>query len=77
VGTWEFGEAEAKRITQPVLYVLGGKSQPLFAELANVLKSWIPQTELVTMPESNHALQMTDPKTAAEGIADFLRRHPL
>ena len=77
---WTFGEAEARRITQPVLSVLGGDSDALwsrFGETHRLLLEWLPHGEGFILPGTTHFLQMEDPHDMAEALADFLRRHPL
>jgi hypothetical protein len=58
---WSFDEDKASRISQPVLFVLGSESGPLFER---------PR-------ELYHLLQMRDPRLVAHAIAEFLARHPL
>lgn len=77
---WTFGEAEARRITQPVLSVLGGDSDALwsrFGETHRLLLEWLPHGEGFILPGTTHFLQMEDPRGMADGLSDFLRRHPL
>jgi pimeloyl-ACP methyl ester carboxylesterase len=77
---WRFGEAEARRITQPVLSVLGGESEalwPRFGETHRQLLAWLPQAEPFILPGATHALQMQNPRDLAEGLAGFFARHPL
>jgi pimeloyl-ACP methyl ester carboxylesterase len=76
VTKWSFGEEQARRIRQPMLFVRGAQGMPIYVERRRLLKSWAPQTEDVTLPGLNHALQMQDPKAVAEAIAAFLKRHP-
>jgi pimeloyl-ACP methyl ester carboxylesterase len=45
VQQWSFGPEEAGRITQPVLAVLGAKSNPVFRERQELLLSWLPNVE--------------------------------
>lgn len=77
---WTFGEAEARRITQPVLSVLGGDSDALwsrFGETHRLLLEWLPHGEGFILPGTTHFLQMEDPHGMADGLSDFLRRHAL
>jgi pimeloyl-ACP methyl ester carboxylesterase len=77
---WRFGEAEARRITQPVLSVLGGGSDalnPRFGETHEMLLAWLPQVEGFVLPDATHFLQMEDPAVMAEALAGFLARHPM
>jgi pimeloyl-ACP methyl ester carboxylesterase len=50
---WSFGEAEARRIAQPVLVVLGGDSVPLhprFVETYRLMLDWLPNAEGFLLP---------------------------
>lgn len=79
VGDWHFTEAEAQRITQPVLAVLGAESDalwPRFGETHRLLLTWLPRSEGVVLPGATHALQMQNPRGMAETLADFFARHP-
>ena len=77
---WRFGEAEAGRITQPVLSVLGSASDalwPRFGETHRLMLAWLPQAEGFVLPGATHALQMQNPHDLADGLAGFLTRHQL
>ena len=77
---WHFGEAEALRITQPVLTVLGGKSDalwPRFGETHRLLLAWMPQAEGFVLPGATHFLQVENPRGIAEALAAFWARHRL
>lgn len=77
---WQFGESEARRITQPVLAVLGADSDaiwPRFGETNRQLLAWLPDAERFVLPGATHALQMQNPRGMAEALRDFFARHPL
>jgi pimeloyl-ACP methyl ester carboxylesterase len=77
---WHFGEAEAKRIPQPVLSVLGSESAALWArfeETHRLLLEWLPQGEAFVLPGAAHGLQMQKPRELAAALAGFYARHPL
>jgi 3-oxoadipate enol-lactonase len=77
---WRFSEGEARRITQPVLSVLGSESDalwPRFGETHWLLLAWLPQAEPFILPGASHALQMQNPHDLAEALAGFFARHPL
>lgn len=79
-GAWRFGDADAARITQPVLAVLGGQSaaiDPGNAERHELVQRWFPQAEPFVLPGATHMLQMVNPADMAAGLRDFLQRHPL
>ena len=77
---WRFGKEEARRITQPVLVVLGEKSialHPRFAETYRLLLSWLADAEGLVLPDGTHFLQVEYPRAVAEALTDFYARHPL
>ena len=77
---WSFTQADAGRITQPVLAVLGGDSHTLWpgwAEVHELVLAWLPQAEAFVLNGATHGLQMIDPKGMAVGLADFFAHHPL
>jgi pimeloyl-ACP methyl ester carboxylesterase len=76
---WRFGEAEARRITQPVLSVLGGESEALwsrFGETHRLLLTWLPRAEGFVLPGTTHLMQLQDPRGLAEALAGHFARHP-
>ncbi len=80
VGAWRLTQAEARRIGQPVLAVLGGESGKDWAgwpEVQARVQAWLPQAEPVVLPGANHALVYTDPRGLAEALAAFFARHPM
>ena len=77
---WSFGEAEARRISQPALSVLGGESDalwPRFGETHRLLLAWLPHAEGFVLPGATHLMQLEDPRGMAEALAGFWARHPL
>ena len=70
-------EREASRIRQPVLFVIGSESGPLFEAVKKYFLSLIPHAEEAVLPGVDHAMQMQDPKLVAAAIADFLSHHPI
>jgi len=76
LNAWTFGPEQAASISQPVLSVLGTKSERLFVEGAELLRSWFPQIDELTLEGAGHLLHMERPAAAAEGLAEFLGRHP-
>jgi 3-oxoadipate enol-lactonase len=75
LGAWKFGAAEAAGVFQPVLSVLGSETQPLWMEIAALLRSWIPQVEECTIAGAGHLLQVQRPQAVAQGLASFFDRH--
>ncbi len=77
--TWSFGEAQARRISQPTLCVLGGESDALwsrFGETHRLLLGWLPNGEGAILPGTTHLMQIQDPRGTAETLAAFWARHP-
>jgi pimeloyl-ACP methyl ester carboxylesterase len=75
---WRFGEAEARRVGQPVLSVLGGESDALwsrFGETHRLLLAWLPHAEGFVLPGSTHFMQIQNPQAMAAALAAFWARH--
>jgi pimeloyl-ACP methyl ester carboxylesterase len=72
---WRFGPDDAARIHQPIFFLLGTESAPLFREGRDLVHSWLPQTEDGVLDGANHLLQMQYPAQAASLLTDFLKRH--
>jgi pimeloyl-ACP methyl ester carboxylesterase len=80
VREWRFTEAEARRISQPVLAVLGSKSDavwPGFGEVNQLLLSWPPRAERFVLASATHALQVEHPRGMAGALLPFFARHRL
>ena len=71
---WEFTEAEASRITQPVLAVLGEQTNPIFGERRELLLEWLPNAEPFELAGATHLLHVENPRGLAESLADFFAR---
>jgi pimeloyl-ACP methyl ester carboxylesterase len=77
LGAWILSRENARRISQPILYVLGAESGPHFERAKQALQSVATHTEEALLPGMNHLLMMRDPGMVARSIAGFLARHPL
>ena len=77
LSAWTFGAQQAAAITQPVLSVLGAETEPLWVEVADLLRSWLRQVEDCTIEGAGHLLHMQRPEPVAKCIAAFFGRHPL
>jgi pimeloyl-ACP methyl ester carboxylesterase len=77
LAAWAFDERKAQRISQPVLYVIGGESGDLFVRAKQLFLSLVPDAAEVTLPGLNHLLHMRNSAQVARPIAEFLARHPL
>jgi pimeloyl-ACP methyl ester carboxylesterase len=77
---WSFTQQDARRITQPVLAVVGAKSQeldPIWGERQALLLAWLPNVEPFVLPDATHLLQVQNSRGMAEGLAAFFARHAL
>jgi pimeloyl-ACP methyl ester carboxylesterase len=78
---WDFDVKKAQQISQPILHVLGTESLVVFHEGGKVLHSWFPErVEDLVVPGAAHGLHQMGGRystAVAEGIATFLRRHPV
>lgn len=72
-----FGPEDAKRIAQPVLLVLGERSDARHRERRDLLSSWLPNAETFVLPQASHLLHIENPRGMAEGLAAFYARHPI
>lgn len=80
VQRWSFGEADAARVTQPVLAVLGGASpqvSPVWPERQALLEAWLDDVEPFVLAGATHLLHLQRPRAMAEALAGFFARHPL
>jgi pimeloyl-ACP methyl ester carboxylesterase len=77
LGTWQFGAEQAASITQPVLSVLGAETEQLFVDSDKQLHSWFPLIEDCRIEGAAHLLHLQRREPVAQGIAEFLARHPM
>ena len=75
--SWRFGSEDARRINCPVLHISGSDSGPWFAEVRDLVFSWLPQTEDVLLAGADHSLALTHTPQVADALADFLGRHAI
>ena len=77
---WRFEAADAARISQPVLSVIGEESpalSPRFAEAHQWILDNFPSTEAYVLPRAHHFLQIENPGDMASALAAFWSRHPI
>jgi pimeloyl-ACP methyl ester carboxylesterase len=72
---WSFGPNEAHRIQQPVLAVVGDRSDPRFRERQRLLLEWLPHVEPFTLADAGHLLHLENPAQLADALASFFVRH--
>ena len=75
LGVWTFGPEHAAAIECPVLSVLGSDTQPLWVEIAAVLRRSMPDVEERTIAGVGHLLHIQQPEPVARAMAEFLDRH--
>jgi pimeloyl-ACP methyl ester carboxylesterase len=76
VQTWSFGEQDARRIRQPALAVIGGRSHevsPVWEERQALLLDWLPHAEPFVLDGATHMLHLQNPRGMAEALAAFVR----
>jgi pimeloyl-ACP methyl ester carboxylesterase len=77
---WRFDGDEARRITRPVLSVLGGESDALWARFGEThrwMLEQLPHAEGFVVPGATHLMHIQNPLDTAEGLGAFLGRHSL
>jgi pimeloyl-ACP methyl ester carboxylesterase len=74
---WEFGPRQAAAIERPVLSVLGSETLLLWVEVAEFLRSYLPQVEELTVDGVGHLLHIQRPEPVARGMAEFLERNAI
>jgi pimeloyl-ACP methyl ester carboxylesterase len=72
---WSFTPEDARRISQPVLSVLGVQSPERAQRVHEIFRRWVPQTEEVKLENAEHALPLMDPPGIARTIAGWLAEH--
>lgn len=77
MGEWRFTRDDARLIHQPILAVVGGESAPVFHEIQELVRSWFPRAEPVTIRGTNHMLQAVEPRAVAEVLASFWKKVPM
>jgi pimeloyl-ACP methyl ester carboxylesterase len=74
---WAFGPEQAAAVQCPVLSVRGTNTQPLWAEVAEFLRSSLPHVEDRTIDGVGHLLHIQNPKPVAQTMAEFLASHSM
>lgn len=67
-------EEELRRITVPVLSIVGGDSPPVIQEAARLLDRRMPHCTTVVMPGQQHVADQTVPEEFARHVVEFLER---
>lgn len=74
---WKFGPEQAAAISQPLLSVWGTATEPLWMEIAGLLRGWVSHAEDCAIEGAGHLLHAQEPEAVAKGMAAFFGRHPL
>ena len=74
---WTFDREDAAAVRQPVLSVLGSDTAPLWVEVAEFLRTSIPDVEERTIDAVGHLLHIQQPRPVADCIAEFLTRNSM
>ena len=72
---WTFNAQIAATICQPALSVLGAQTQPLWVDIAELLRSSLPNVEECRIEGVGHLLHIQRPEPVARVIGQFLERH--
>jgi len=78
VWEWSLGREEARRITQPVLAVLGAKSGAVaatFGEQRESLLARLPKAEALDLPDASLLLHARNPSGMVEGSEALFEHH--
>lgn len=75
LNAWQFGDKQADAVSQPVLSVLGTKTERWFTDGHGLLHTWFPQIEDCVIEDVGHLLHMQRPEPVARGLAEFFARH--
>lgn len=74
---WTFGTEQAAKLNRPVLSMLGNETQPLWVEVAEFLRSSLPQVDERTIDGVGHLLHIQRPEPVAREMAEFLERNSI
>lgn len=72
---WQFGAADAGRITCPVAHIAGTASGPWFAAARMQMLEWFADAEDIVIADADHSLALTHCRDVGDAIAAFLHRH--
>jgi pimeloyl-ACP methyl ester carboxylesterase len=78
VQQWSFFEKDARRVLQPVLVVMGARSNevsPIWQQRQDLLNAWLPNSEPYVLAGSTHLLHVQNPRVMAERLAAFFAEH--
>jgi len=70
-------EEVGSRLKQPLLAVIFADGPPWTRQSADLLKNWLPQSEIYTVPKKAHWFSGQNDQGLAQGLVDFYSRHRL
>jgi 3-oxoadipate enol-lactonase len=68
---WSFTEEQARDIKAPTLALLGEKTEPTFPPRLELLVSWLPDAQVVELPDATHLLHVQRPRAVADALVTF------
>ena len=77
IQAWTITAEQAAAISQPVLTLVGTRTEPLFVEAAERLQRWLPRVEQRAIDGVGHLLHMQNPAAVARAIAEFCSKHQM
>ena len=69
-------EEVAAKVKQPIFAAIWTESQDWARQSAQLLKDWLPQTEIYTVPKKSHWFSGENDEGLANGLAEFYSRNP-
>jgi pimeloyl-ACP methyl ester carboxylesterase len=76
-GEWLFSAERAAALRKPVLSVVGTHTEPVWLEIAERLRTWLPKVEELRIDGVGHLLHLEQAAPIARGMADFLKRNAM
>lgn len=73
--SWEFGPAQALRISCPVLYLGGADTGPMFTRMRDDTLAVLAHAESAIVRGAGHLVASTHPVETAQRVVEFLDRH--
>jgi len=74
---WRFDADAAKKVGCPTLSVLGSNTEPLWVEVDQQLRKWLPKIETSTITGVGHLLHIQKSQPVANALAAFFESHSL
>ncbi|WP_062465663.1 alpha/beta fold hydrolase [Demequina maris] len=71
--SWDFTEADAAKVTAPVLLVSGTASAHWFEEEIEAIRTWFTDVSHVSLANADHSMALTHPTEVESAVAGFIR----